>query len=167
MILSDKKITKLQERVPPLIQEAPDFSLQLQSNGIDLTVMEVHKFVKQGAIDFSNHERVIPETKKMEFKDGWVKLKRGAYKVKTNEVFHFPNNIMGFAQTRTSLLRMGAFTVHGFWDAGFSGRSEFLLVVENPKGIKLKENARVAQISFQELGESVQQPYTGVYKGLR
>ncbi|MCD4740158.1 deoxyuridine 5'-triphosphate nucleotidohydrolase [archaeon] len=166
MILSDSEISKLQEATPPLVQEAPDFSLQLQSNGFDLTVKEIYSFKGCGQVDFSNHERKLPDTKLLEFKDGWLKLKKGAYKVKTNEILHIPNTLVALAETRSSLLRMGAYTVHAFWDAGFSGRSEFLLVVENPKGIKVKESARVAQIAFINMAVIPDKPYEGIYKGL-
>ena len=167
MILSDRKINELQKGTPPLIQEAPDFELQLQSNGFDLTVKEIHEFLTRGSIDFSNDERRLAETRKLEFEDGWLELKQGAYKVKTNEVVNIPSDLIAIAKTRSSLLRMGAFTVHAFWDAGFNGRSEFLLVVKNPNGLKLKENSRIAQIAFMKLHEKPDKVYYGIYKGLK
>lgn len=167
MLLSDMEIKKLQESSPPLIQDAPDFSMQVQSNGFDLTVKEVSSFEGNGTIDFSNHERAIPETKVLVFKNDFVFLERGAYKIKSNEIVHLPNDLVALAQSRSSLLRMGAFTAHGVWDAGFNGRSEFLLVVENPSGIKVKRNARVAQMIFVKLDEEVGKPYQGVYRDLK
>lgn len=35
----------------------------------------------------------------------------------------------------------------------------------NPHGIRLYENARVAQIVFHEMGEGVGEGYRGVYQG--
>jgi len=94
---------------------------------------------------------------------GWWNLKKGTYKIKTNETIKLPNDLVAFAFPRTSLLRMGAFTVHGVWDAGFMGKSEFILVVENPHGIKIKQNARIAQIVFVRIKETGR-GYQGVYQ---
>ena len=138
-----------------LIEGAIDVETQLTPNGMDLTVGRIFSFAAPGAVDFSNKERVVPEgvecaVQKKDPADqfGWWDLSKGAYKVRTNEVVNLPNDVIAFAFTRTTLLRVGAFTQNGVWDAGFSGRSEFLLVVENPCGIQLKQNARVIQLIF-------------------
>ena len=54
---------------------------------------------------------------------------------------------------------------NGVWDAGFKGRSEFILVVGNPAGLKLKQNARVVQLTFLRINE-VRKGYQGVYQNL-
>ncbi|MCP4653080.1 MAG: deoxyuridine 5'-triphosphate nucleotidohydrolase [Candidatus Omnitrophica bacterium] len=145
---------------------------QLTPNGFDLTAGEISEFTSSGAVDFSNNERVLPETEKIIPKKktetdeyGWWQLDRGIYKVKTNETVNMPNNLVAIAFTRTSLLRMGAFTQHGVWDAGFRGKSEFVLVVENPKGVQIKENARIAQLAFLSAQET--ESYNGIYKDLK
>ncbi len=61
---------------------------------------------------------------------------------------------------------MGAFTQTGVWDAGFKGKTEFILVVENPEGIKLKQNARVTQVIFLKITEA-EQGYQGIYQNKR
>jgi len=153
-----------------LITDYPDLEIQLTPNGFDLTVAKVFMFDTEGALDFSNKERKLPEgkeilPKKQNPKDkfGWWNLKKGAYKIRTNEVVNLPNDLIALAFSRTSLLRMGAFTQHGVWDAGFRGRSEFILVVENPKGIKLKQNARIAQIIFMRINQT-DKGYRGIYQ---
>ncbi len=146
-----------------------DLETQLTPNGFDLTAADIFEFDDPGALDFSNKERVVPESKKIlpekkgKEKFGWWELKKGAYKIRTNEIVTLPNDLIGIAFTRTSLLRMGAFTQHGVWDAGFRGRGEFVLVVENPKGIKIKQNARVTQLIFTKINETIR-GYEGVYK---
>ena len=60
---------------------------------------------------------------------------------------------------------MGAFTQNGVWDAGFSGKGEFILVVQNDKGIKVKENARIIQLVFFRVDET--ESYNGIYKNLK
>ena len=169
-MLNKEQIKKLiAER--KLIEDYINLDTQLTPNGFDLTAGKLFCFRSSGALDFSNSERVIPEGKALlpkknnpKDKFGWWKLKKGAYKIRTNETVNLPNDLVALAFSRTSLLRIGAFTQHGVWDAGFSGRGEFILVVENPKGIKLKENARITQLIFLPTQET--EGYKGVYKNL-
>ena len=141
MILHDAELKKLMENDPPLVNGYISLKHQLQPNGFDLTAHEIYKFKAHGELDFSNKERKFPEMEPVEFMDMWAHLEPGTYKIKTNEYVSLPGDVIAFAQTRSSLLRMGAFTVHGFWDAGFHGRSEFSLVVQNPHGLRIKQNA--------------------------
>ena len=156
-----------------LIEGYFDIEKQLTQNGFDLTVEKVFEFNGQGAVDFSNKERIIPACKEIipikanyDDKYDWWRLQKGVYKVRTNETINIPNDLMGFAFTRTTLLRAGAFTQNGVWDAGFSGKSEFLLVVENPAGLDLIQNARVVQIVFSHINE-VGEGYSGIYKDIK
>lgn len=153
-----------------LIEGYFNLEVQLTPNGFDLTAAGIFEFGQPGALDFSNKERVVPEGKEIipqkenpQDKFGWWNLKKGAYKIITNEKVNLPRDLIALAFSRTSLLRMGAFTQHGVWDAGFKGRSEFVLVVENPFGIRLKQNARVAQIIFLPINES-EHSYQGIYQ---
>lgn len=169
-----------------LIKDYIDLDTQLTPNGFDFTVKNIFEFEGAGAIDFSNKERKIPEgkeilPKKQDPQDkfgtsttlecrgersrtiGWWNLKKGAYKIRTNETVNLPQDLIGIAFSRTSLLRMGAFTANGVWDAGFKGRSEFILVVENPYGIKVKQNARVAQLIFFRINK-IEEGYKGIYQ---
>jgi dUTP pyrophosphatase len=158
-----------------------DLDTQVTPNGFDLTVDSVSAFNSAGALDFSNKERVLPDCPEISPKKqkpepsnpcaqgldgfGWWHLAKGAYKVKTNETVNLPNDLIAIAFPRTSLLRMGAYTHHGVWDAGFNGKGEFILVVENPQGLKLKQNARIAQLVFLPINET-NQGYKGIYQNL-
>ena len=142
---------------------------QLTPNGFDLTVGKVFAFDTPGSLDFSNKERKLPEGKGLlpqkenpQDKFGWWRLLPGVYKIITNEVVNLPKDLIGIAFSRSSLLRMGAFTQTGVWDAEFSGRSEFILVIGNPEGIRLKENARVVQLMFTRITET-ERGYEGIY----
>ncbi len=153
-----------------LIEGYINLDTQLTPNGFDLTVAGVFEFNTPGALDFSNKEREIPESKeilakKKNLKDkfGWWRLAKGAYKIRTNEIVNLPYDLVALAFSRTSLLRMGAFTQHGVWDAGFRGKGEFILVVTNPKGLKLKQNSRIAQLIFIKINKT-EQGYRGIYQ---
>lgn len=152
-----------------LVENYPDMETQIQPNGFDITVDEVFRFSGKGKLDFSNSEREIPDCRKIEPKKkdeedeyGWWKLDKGVYKVRTNEKFNMPKNLAGIVFPRSSLLRMGCTTETGVWDAGYEGKAEFLLIVENEEGVEIKENARIAQLLFIPI-EEVDEGYGGVY----
>jgi dUTP pyrophosphatase len=147
-----------------------DLQAQLTPNGIDLTVSSICAFSGAGSLDFSNKERVLPavialkpQKEKAGDTHGWWMLKPGAYKVATNETVRLPKDLIGLAFPRSSLMRMGAFTQTGVWDAGFNGTSEFILVVTNPKGLRIKQNSRVIQLMFTRIAET-RIGYNGVYQ---
>ena len=155
-----------------LISDYINLDVQLTPNGFDLTINSICTFDSAGALDFSNKERVLPSQKeiipqkqKPDDKFGWWDLKAGSYKVRTNETVNLANDLAAICFSRTSLLRMGAFTQHGVWDAGFSGKGEFVLIVGNQQGIKIKQNARIAQLVFLPISE-VKEGYNGIYKNL-
>lgn len=164
------------EELKKLIQEKNlvegyiDLDTQLTPNGFDLTVGNIFEFTTAGSLDFSNKERKLPEAKEIPLqkgnpqdKFGWWQLKKGIYKIRTNEVVNLPKDLIALAFSRTSLLRMGAFTQHGVWDAGFRGKGEFVLTVGNPAGIRIKQNARIAQLVFFNVKET-DAGYQGIYQ---
>jgi len=139
---------------------------QLQQTGVDLTLGKVFSFSSAGRIDFDNKERKLSETKEIPFEnEGWVELKKGCYKIQYNEIVKIPSDCAGFGLTRSSLLRCGAFVSTALWDPGYEGRSESLLIVENPKGISLKKNAKVLQLIFIMLEKKSEKLYEGKFKG--
>lgn len=153
-----------------LISGYIDLDTQLTPNGFDLTAAKIYNFSSSGALDFSNKERIIPQTKEITAKKkqkrdkfGWWDLKKGIYKMVTNEIVNLPRDLIAVSFPRSSLLRMGVFTHTGVWDAGFNGRSEFALVVENPCGLKLKQNARIIQLIFTKINET-ESGYKGIYQ---
>jgi dUTP pyrophosphatase len=171
MILVKKEIL---ERIKKqdLITDFINLEKQLTPNGFDLTVATISQFNGAGSLDFSNKQRCIPSAQTMQpikadqsQPYGWWELAAGSYKVKTNESVNLSSNIIALAFSRTSLLRMGAFTEHGVWDAGFSGRGEFILNVTNNAGIRIKQNARLAQLIFYEVAET--ESYNGIFKQKR
>ncbi|MCM8801233.1 MAG: deoxyuridine 5'-triphosphate nucleotidohydrolase [Candidatus Omnitrophica bacterium] len=153
-----------------LIQNYINLEKQLTPNGFDLTVEEILEFDSLGSLDFSNKERRIPQGSPLlpkkqspEDKFGWWHLKKGVYKIRTNEIIKLDASLVALCFPRTSLLRMGAFSQHGIWDAGFEGKGEFILVVENPFGIMLKQNARIVQLIFFKI-KKAKSLYNGLYK---
>lgn len=154
-----------------LVKDYIHLETQLQPNGFDVTVAEIHEFGGSGKLDFSNSEREIPDSepiepeKKDEEDDyGWWSLDPGVYKVVMNEKVDIPDNLVGIAFPRSSLLRMGCTTENAYWDAGYTGGGAFVLKVENQDGVEIKENARINQIGFIEVDET-EEGYSGIYGG--
>lgn len=165
-VLSKSQIRALVRIKPPLIEEMIDINTQLQPNGVDLTVKRIEKIVGAGCIDFSNKERKLSETVELDFDGDWLFLPTGPYKVLFNEVIHLPKDTMAIGAPRTSLIRCGVTVETGFWDAGYEGRSESLLVVFNEKGFYVKKNARILQLVFIRLSKKIAggSRYMGIYQ---
>lgn len=121
--------------------------IQKQPAGVDLTIDKIFSFSSYGVIDYDNSERKLSGVEEVSFGDE-VFLPPGAYKVILKEVVKIPEDCVGVGLPRSSLLRCGATIETAFWDPGYEGRSEVLLIVHNPKGIKLKRGARVLQLTF-------------------
>jgi dUTP pyrophosphatase len=125
----------------------------------------VYRYAGGGQLAFDNGERVLPETQALEFAgDGFLSLAPGCYRVVFNEVVSLPKDVMALGRPRSSLLRCGASLHTAVWDAGYSGRSESLLIVSNPHGLRLKRDARVLQLVFWKLLQP-SEGYSGRYQG--
>lgn len=152
-----------------LITDYIDLETQLTPQGFDLTVDEIHRYKGKGSLDFSNSERKISETEKISVEKrnpgdnyGWWKLEQGVYKIIMNEKVDIPNDLTALAFPRSSLLRMGCTIDNAVWDSGFKGTGSFMLTVQNPEGVEIKENARVNQLVFYPINET-KEGYKGRY----
>jgi dUTP pyrophosphatase len=143
-----------------------DPEAQTQMCGVELTLQRVERFLSAGALAFDNKERTLPQTESIEFDaaDG-IDLGPGAYLVTFNEIVDIPKDMAAIARPRSSLLRMGASLETALWDPGYRGRSQSLLVVYNPQGLRLKRNARLMQLVFMRLEMVADKAYSGVYQG--
>ena len=163
-VLSRQDIHKLLQQEPPLIEGYIDLETQVQPNGIDLTLREVALLQTSGKIAVSDDQRLVSALAPLVFDGlGFIDLIPGAYIITYNEVVHLPNNVMALARPRSSLLRCGVTVNTAVWDAGYSGRSQSLMVVYNPQGFRLQKNARIVQLVFLQLtGET--EGYHGAYQ---
>lgn len=163
-VLTRKDIEELLKQEPPLIEGLINLEEQLQPNGIDLTLRQVAILQSPGKVAASNSQRVVSSLSPLVFDGlGFIQLAPGIYSITYNEVVNLPQNVMALATPRSSLLRCGV-TVHtAVWDAGYSGRSESLLVVYHPQGFQLQRNAKIIQLVFFRLTEQTQ-GYQGIYQ---
>ena len=137
----------------------------MQPNGFDLTVRETALLQSPGRIAVSNNQRLVSDLAPLMFNGlGFINLPPGAYIITFNEIVHLPKNIMALAKPRSSLLRCGVTVDTAVWDAGYSGRSQSLMVVYNLQGFRLQRNARVLQLIFLRLTEETE-GYGGAYQG--
>ena len=143
---------------------------QIQMCGVELTVRDINDLITAGKIGFSNEDRELPLLGTRIFPvcgpfQDWIWLDPGAYLVTFNEVVEIPPDVMAIARPRSSLLRMGAIMETAVWDPGYKGRSQSLLIVHNPEGIKIKRNARLMQLIFFRLENDAEKLYNGIYQG--
>ncbi len=164
-ILSKPDIEGLLQQEPPLIEDYINLAKQVQPNGIDLTLREVSMLQSSGKIAVEDKQRLISDTTPLVF-DGlnFIDLMPGAYIITYNQIIHLPKNIMALATPRSSLLRCGVTINTAVWDAGYSGRSQSLMVVYNPQGFRLQRNARIVQLVFLQLTQETE-GYQGAYQG--
>jgi dUTP pyrophosphatase len=149
-----------------LLESMIDPETQTQMCGMELTLQKIERFTSAGAIAFDNIERKLPETEPMDFgASGWIDLAAGAYLVTFNEIVNIPKDVAALARARSTLLRCGASLETALWDPGYRGRSQSLLVVYNPHGLRLKKNARLMQLVFLRLEKEAEKVYSGKYQG--
>ncbi len=163
-VLSRQDIFKMLKQEPPLVEGCLDPETQVQPNGIDLTLRDVSVLQTPGRIATSNSQRSVSDLTPLIFDTtGYIDLLAGAYMVTLNEIVHLPNNVMALGRPRSSLLRCGVTIGTAVWDAGYSGRSQSLMVVYNPRGFRVQKNARILQLVFFQLtGET--EGYQGAYQ---
>lgn len=129
------------------IVEAAGPEPAIQPNGVDLSLDTLWRFGAAGALGRSNADRVLPAREELTFDaDGWVELSAGTYGIRYAEVVSLPNDCGALCFPRSSLLRMGLHVPTAVWDAGYSGRGEGLVMVDNPNGVRLQRGARVGQL---------------------
>jgi dUTP pyrophosphatase len=164
-VLSRQDIQRLLKKKPPLIEGCVDIEKQLQPNGIDLTLRDIALLQSPGRIAVEDSQRLVSGLAPLVFDGlGFIDLVPSAYIITYNEVVHLPDNIMALGRPRSSLLRCGVTVGTAVWDAGYSGRSQSLMVVYNPLGFRLQQNARVAQLIFLKLSQKTK-GYQGTYQG--
>ena len=163
-VLSKQDIQRLLQQEPPLVEDYINLEEQVQPNGIDFTLREVALLQSSGRIAVENSQRLVSDLSPLVF-DGlnFIDLMPGAYIITYNEIVHLPKNVMALATPRSSLLRCGVTINTAVWDAGYSGRSQSLIVVYNPQGFRLQRNARITQLVFFQLTRETE-GYQGAYQ---
>lgn len=166
-VLSREQIGELiRAESHPLVTGYRDLDAQLQPNGIDLTLRDISRHAGMGTIGVDSATRMLPPVAPLAFgDDGWLTLDPGTYHITYNEIVDIPDSLMALGRPRSSLGRCGV-TIHtSVWDAGYNGRSTSLLVVQNPAGFRVQQNARVMQLVFFSMSAMPAEGYRGTYQG--
>jgi dUTP pyrophosphatase len=162
--LAKEELRCLIEATPSLLTNYLNLDEQVQPNGIDLTLKEVFNLEEPGIIPVDNANRKLSALVTLPFDaSNRIHLLPGNYLVTYNEIVSLPKDVMALGRTRSSLLRCGAAIHTAVWDAGYSGRSQSLIVVYNKDGIILEKNARLLQLVFFRLG-SMTEGYCGIFQ---
>ena len=165
-VLAKEDILNLLKRTPPLVEYPVNLEEQIQPNGIDLTVNGVALVASPGQIGSVAEERRLSGHSPLQFDAlGQLDLPTGCYVITYNEVLHLPKNVIALGKPRSSLLRCGVSMHTAVWDAGYSGRSQSLMVVYNPYGFRLSRNARIVQLVFLLLTRESSEGYQGIFQG--
>jgi dUTP pyrophosphatase len=148
-----------------LVQGMRCIKQQQQPCGIDLTLRNISEWTSAATIDFDNSRRKAAKTRPLPFEqsDQCITLRPGAYLVDFNETVKIPLDCMASVLPRSSLWRSGVGLRAGVVDAGYEGAMGALMEVSNPHGIVLHRDAKLAQIVFEQMDQSVE-GYDGVYQ---
>jgi dUTP pyrophosphatase len=138
---------------------------QQQPCGVDLTLRQVSAWTSAATIDFDNTKRQAARISSLPFDNisHMILLQPGAYLIDFNETVKIPQNCMASVFPRSSLWRSGVGINAGVVDAGYEGAMGALMEVKNPNGVMLYEHAKLAQIVFEEMGDTVE-GYSGIYQ---
>ncbi|PLN74649.1 dUTPase-like protein [Aspergillus taichungensis] len=138
---------------------------QQQPCGVDLTLRQISEWSSAATIDFDNTNRQGAKASSLSFDENThgITLYPGAYLVDFNETVQVLWTCMGSIFPRSSLWRSGVGITAGVIDAGYEGALGALIEVKNPHGLVLHRNAKLAQIVFEELSETVE-GYNGIYQ---
>ena len=158
MILGDSRILERVEK-QKLIE---NFSKEcLESTGYDLRVNRAYMLGSDSFIGVK--ERKTPEV--VEIESNTFELNPGDYiLVETLEKVNMPSDVMARILPRSSLFRCGCILATAVVDPGYTGTLTIGLKNASDKVFKLERNARVAQIVFEEVIDSVKN-YNGKYQG--
>ena len=137
----------------------------IQPNGVDLSLGAVWRLLGAGVLGVSNVDRHLPEREPLEFDaEGWIELPPGGYGIRYAEAVELPTDCGGLCFPRSSLLRMGLSVPTAVWDAGYAGRGEGWLQVNNPHGVRLQRGARIVQLVVFRLTRAAGVGYSGAYQ---
>lgn len=165
-VLSGEQIRARINGTPSLLTDWIDLDTQVQPNGVDLTLAEIHRYTGPGTVAQSNTRRVLPDLDQLyPGADGFFALDPGAYHVVYNEIVNLPIDLMALGRPRSTLNRSGVTINTAVWDAGYHGRSTSMFVVVNPFGFRIEPNARLLQLVFFGLSRAAAAGYEGIYQG--
>jgi dUTP pyrophosphatase len=133
--------------------------VQVQPNGVDLTVSAVFEQVSPGRI--GRDSKTVGDRRERNPDDDSYRLDPGGYVVRYGERIHIPEDHVGFLYPRSSLLRNSCMLDTAVWDAGYEGRGEGLLEVYHR--VELEPDARIAQLVLAEATHD--EAYQGTYQG--
>ena len=137
----------------------------VQPNGVDLSLDAAWRLLGPGTLGESNADRRLPERELLEFDAaGWIDLPSGGYGIRYAEAVELPADCGGLCFPRSSLLRMGLAVPTAVWDAGYAGRGEGWLQVNNPHGVRLQRGARIVQLVVFRLTRPASLGYSGAYQ---
>lgn len=138
----------------------PTEAVQIQPNGVDLTLDALFRQVEAGRI--GREDKTIGAREPVDPDDPY-RLAPGGYVLQYAETVRIPEGHVGYIYPRSSLLRNSCMLNTAVWDAGYEGKGEGLVQVHHE--IELERGARVAQLVLAEADH--EGTYDGSYQGER
>ena len=131
-LLSKVELTELILRIPSLVENMIDPELQIQPNGVEMTLKQVEILDGVGEVDFDNSGRKIPDSRILEFgSDRWIHLPKGCYKVLFNEIVNIPKYLAATANPGRaySVVALPSKQQYGMQDTGDAVKACLLCII--------------------------------------
>jgi dUTP pyrophosphatase len=120
---------------------------QVQPNGVDLTVEEIHRISGKASFTDSGYDK--PERVEMEPIDGNWRLYKGTYAVIYGEKIEIPDGYVGQVYPRSRLMRSGLHLTTALWDQGYEGIGEGQLQIpRHIEEVEIDVGLPIAQMVF-------------------
>jgi len=136
----------------------------IQTNGIDLSLNKVYKFITCGIVR-NDKDTITPAIEEIESEDGIYYLDQGSYLFSINEKINLDLETTALVFPRSSLIRCGVSMSDAVWDSGFKSNlttaTKFLVNVNNPEGFMIEKGARFCQMVFFKLDKIPNKGYNG------
>ncbi len=114
---------------------------KINPNGVDIGASEVYRIPEDGTVTINGATReVSPEKQKIKPDNGFYKLPKGIYEIRTDVKVRIPQNAVGIAVPRSTLNRLGVIkSESALWDSGYEGYGT-LTVYVGVKELVIAEN---------------------------
>ena len=134
----------------------------IQTNGIDLSLNKVYKFITCGIVR-KDKDTITPAIEEIKSENGVYYLDQGVYLFSINEKINLDLETTALVFPRSSLIRCGVSMSDAVWDAGFrsTNTTKFLINVNNSEGFMIEKGARFCQMVFFKLDKIPNKGYNG------
>jgi dCTP deaminase len=163
MILGDRDLKYFLEKGYITVEPLGENSIH--ENGMDFRIGgEIARYKKTEKVFDASGENTREDFFEVEKADSFVINPNEHVLMVTEEKIKLPNDVMAFANLKSSIARMGLCIPPTVIDAGFEGDIT-IEIVGSEFAVRLKRGIRFLHLIFAKTLTPVEEPYAGKYQG--